>query len=878
MNSRITPPRSFLGFFRWFCDPAIRTPVEGDLLELYDERLHARGKKYADRRFIFDVLLLFRPGIIRSPEVPQLNNNLMLRNYLKITTRNLSKNKPYSVINIGGLAIGMAVAMLIGLWVYDEFSFNTYHKNYDRVVQIMKGGIFEGRSYQGQRYLPYPLIETLRTEYGQNFSHVMPMSDGDFILSLNDKNISKRGIFIDKGAPEAFTLEMIEGTWQGLEDPHSIMLSAATAKDLFGDDDPMNKTVQINNNLDMKVTGVYSDLPFNTTFHELQFMAPWAMYDTNNPWMKQQDWKNHFLHIYAEIAPNLTIEQVNANIREAEIKAIEDMPDMQDELKYGPIVLLHPMSRWHLYSDFKEGVVEAGPIQSVRMIALIGGFVLLLACINFMNLSTSRSEKRAKEVGIRKSVGSLRTQLIGQFFTESFMVVVLAFMATLLLVTVALPWFNDLAAKQMQIPWSNANFWLISLGFILLTGILAGSYPALYLSSFNAHRVLKGTFRAGRLSSLPRKALVVLQFTVSVALIIATVVIHNQVIYAKDRPVGYTREGVIMVERRTGDFYSKLETLRTELMASGAVKEMATSGGRLTQVWSGNGGFTWQGMDPGTEINMSTLSVSADFGKTVGWQFVAGRDFSRDIVSDSAGFVLNETAIREMNLEDPVGKVVHWSNTAYGVDRDYRVLGVIKDMVMQSPYEKVDPAVFFIQGYHGWINIKLNPDLGTSKALATIEGVFKEVIPGAPFDYTFADEAYATKFATEERLERLASVFAALAIFISCLGLFGLASYMAERRTKEIGIRKVIGASVFILWRLLCKDFVLLAFLGCILAAPAAYYPLTGWLRNFTYRTEMSWWIFVVAGVATIALTLLTVSYQTIKAATGNPVNSLRSE
>ena len=427
-------------------------------------------------------------------------------------------------------------------------------------------------------------------------------------------------------------------------------------------------------------------------------------------------------------------------------------------------------------------------------------------------------------------------------------------------------------------PWSNINFWGASLLFILVTGLLAGSYPALYLSSFNAVQVLKGTFRVGRLASLPRKVLVVLQFTVSVSLIIGTIIIYKQVIYAKDRPVGYTREGLVMVQRKSDEFYSQAAVLRNELKKTGVVKEMAESGGQVTEVWSGNGGFDWQGKDPSMNSSFATLSVSAAFGNAVGWQFTDGRDFSEEYASDSSGFILNEAAVKYMNINNPVGQIMHWKNSAYGVDKDFRILGVIKDMVMDSPFEPVEPSIYFLQGWHGWFIIKINPEVSASEAIPQIENVFKKVIPSAPFDYRFADEAYKIKFVAEERVGKLAAVFSGLAILISCLGLFGLASFVSEQRTKEMGIRKVVGATVFNIWRILSKDFILLTVISCFVATPIAYYFLINWLQNYTYRIDISWWIFLLVSLGAVIITLITVSYQAIKAALANPVNSLRSE
>ncbi len=805
----------------------------------------------------------------------------MFKSYFKIGWRNLLKNKGYAAINIGGLAIGMAVAMVIGLWVHDELTFNTYHQNYDRIAQVMKGGVFEGKRYSGQMSLPFPLIGELQTTYSATFKHIIPVSgQWDHVLSIKDKKISKTGMYVEKGAPEMLTLRMKYGSWDGLKDPRALLLSVSTANALFGDIDPRDKDIVLDNDKTMKIAGVFEDLPKNSAFYGIQFFGSWEFYFAESPWMKDQGWENHFLQVYAEIQPNTTYEQVNAAIKDAEARVIREIPYYKDELKYEPEVLLLPMSDWHLRSNFyfraKEFGLDAGPVQFVWFIGAIGVFVLLLACINFMNLSTARSEKRAKEVGIRKTIGSVRAQLINQFFSESFLVVMLAFFFAITLVTLTLPWFNNLSSKEMMMPWPNAQFWLICLVFLLVTGLLAGSYPALYLSSFNPVTVLKGTFRAGRFASAPRKVLVVIQFTVSVALIVCTIVIYNQIVFAKDRPVGYTREGLLLLPKKWND--KQAETLKSELKNSGVVAEVAESAGIITEIWSGNGGFTWKGKDPAFEPNFNTLSVSADFGKTVGWHFTQGRDFSSELASDSVGFVINEAAAKYMGLKNPVGEIIHWKNRPWGMDNDFQILGVMDDMIMQSPFEPVEPAIFFLKGWKNWTNIKITPNVSVSEALPKIEEVFRKVVPDVPFDCKFADQEYGLKFAAEERIGKLASVFATLAIIISCLGLFGLASFVAEQRTKEIGIRKVMGASVGHLWKMLSGDFIVLVVISCAIALPVSYYALFNWLKKYQYHTELSWWVFAVSGLGALLITLATVSFQSVKAALSNPVKSLRSE
>ena len=871
------PPKYFLRFFRWYCHPRLADHIEGDLIEVYRKRVNKKGKRNADIRFIIDVLLLLRPGIVRQAGgYKNLNNYGMYKSYLKIGWRNLSKNKGYSFLNIGGLAIGMAVAMMIGLWIYDELEFNKYHKNYDTIARVLRNGTANGETFT-HAYLPAPLGEELRSKYSHHLKRVVTVwPAGDHIVSSVNEKFSLRGQFMEPIGPEMFTLNMLHGTLDGLLDPHSILLSRSAAAILFGSDDPINKVLKIDHKMDVKVTGVYEDLPYSSEFHGVNFIAPWELFVSVNGWIKSEDFESNMIHIYVQIESGTDFESASIQLKDA---ILNNVKEDRGYVAINPQLFLHPMKYWHLRSEWKNGVNAGGLIQTVWLFGITGVFVLLLACINFMNLSTARSEKRAKEVGIRKSMGSVRMQLVNQFFSESFLVVVFAFVFAIVIVSISLNWFNGLAGKQIQMPWTNIYFWLSSTGFIFLTGILAGSYPAFYLSSFNPVSVLKGSLRAGRYATIPRKVLVVIQFTVSVILIIGTIVVYQQIQFAKDRPVGYDRGGLLMIQMTSPEFYGKQEVLRTQLKNTGVVAEVAESSSPTTDIWNSNGGFNWKGKDPAFLLECATYTVTPEYGKTVGWQFVQGRDFSRDLASDSAGFVINESLAKLLGFENPVGEVIEWTAGYRSRFRSFSVLGVVKDMVVKSPYEPPMPSVFLLSPYGtNWINIRIKPEISTADALSGIEGVFKKIVPSVPFDYKFADQEYALKFAAEERIGKLASVFASLAILISCLGLLGLASFVAEQRTKEIGIRKVVGASVFNIWKMLSKDFVVLVVISCLIAIPVAYYFLAAWLKQYEYRTEVSWWIFGVTGIAALIITLMTVSYQAIKAALMKPVNSLRSE
>jgi len=794
----------------------------------------------------------------------------MLRNYLKIALRNLVKNKVYSFINIAGLAVGMAVAMLIGLWVYDELSFDKNNVNYNRITQVMQHLTNNGE-IQTQRVVPFPLADELRKSYGGDFKQVvLAKNEGNQLLSYGDKKLTKSGIYFEPQIMEMLTLKMIKGTKNALNETASIVLSMSTAKAFFGETDPIDKLMKINNQINVKVTGVYEDLPQNSTFHGVMFMAPWALFYNNTEWVRtaEDPWRPNAFEVFAQLADNVDINKVSAKIKDAKLKKVN-----VKLAKKKPELFLHPMSQWHLNSEFKSGINTGGRIQYVWLFGIIGVFVLLLACINFMNLSTARSEKRAKEVGIRRAIGSVRLQLIYQFFVESLLIVAIAFGFSFLLVQTFLSSFNEIANKNIFIPWSSQLFWLLGFGFSFLTAIISGSYPAFYLSSFRPLTVLKGTLNLGRYAALPRKALVVIQFSVSVTLVVGTIIVFRQIQFAQNRPIGYDTNGLVMLPVIGNEVHKHFDAIKKELLNTRTAIEMAEGGSPTTEIWGTSSGFSWKAKNPNLSVDFPRINVSYDYGKTIDWKFKEGRDFSKNFATDSTSLIINETAAKFMGLKNPIGETITW------FDEPFHIIGVVKDIIMQSPYEQVKPTIFYLNSNEGgFIFIKINPDQSTGKVLKNIEAVFKKFNPAQPFEYRFVDKDYGQKFGDEQRIGKLATVFAILAIFISCLGLFGLASFVAEQRTKEIGIRKVLGATVFNLWKLLSKDFLILVIISCFIATPISYYFMSNWIQKYTYRTEISWWIFVASGAGALLITLLTVSYQAIKAALMNPVKSLKTE
>jgi ABC-type lipoprotein release transport system permease subunit len=539
-----------------------------------------------------------------------------------------------------------------------------------------------------------------------------------------------------------------------------------------------------------------------------------------------------------------------------------------------PELFLHPLKDWHLYSDFTNGKVSGGFIDYVRMFSLIGLLVLLIACINFMNLSTARSEKRAREVGVRKAMGSQRADLIFQFLLESVLMTFLAFLLSMLFVQMALPFFNELTGRAIRIPYAHPAFWCSMLGYVLITGLLAGSRPAFYLSSFNPVKVLKGTIRVGKAATLPRKVLVVMQFSCSVALIISTIIVYRQIQYAKSRPLGYSADRLMMTDM-SGDLNKNFDALKNDLLRSGVVESVASSSSPITNIYDHMSLDGWPGKNAGDEsVDLGTLSVSDNYFNTVGMELVAGRGFSPDWRADSASVILNEAAIRRIGLKDPINRVIVWNGNVPRV----RIIGVVKDALMESPFTPVAPAIFVHASWGRNVLYRLSANAKTQDAIARLAQIFNKYNPAYPYSYRFVNEEYDRKFNLEMLVGKLAGVFSALAIFISCLGLFGLAAYVAEQRTKEIGIRKVLGASIIQVWILLSRDFLLLVGISCAIASPVALYFLRGWLLKYNYRISIGPGVFLVAAAMAILITLLTISFQAVRAATLNPVNSLRNE
>jgi len=795
---------------------------------------------------------------------------IMWKNHFLIAWRNLLKSKFYSLVNITGLATGMAVAMIIGLWIYDEVSANRNFQHYHSLYQVMMNQTFDDKRGT-QPAVPYSLGDELKSKFPDIKAVAMCDWGQPHSLVYGEKKMTKSGHYIGQDAVSMFSLKILSGDKDPLRDPYSIVLTEETAHTLFGDANPIGKTLKMDNSTMLKVTAVVEKQPKNSSL-SFDYLLPWQLQEQIYAWIKQfhkDNWGNNSWQVFVQLNDNANLDAVNAKVKNVVIAHFTD----ENTLKHiKPEVFLHPASKWRLYSDFENGKNTGGFIKYVRMFGILGFVVLLIACINFMNLSTARSEKRAKEVGVRKAIGAGRDRLIGQFLGESLLIAGIAFLFALVIVLVALPYFNKLTDKEMSLQISSPLFWGVMLLFTLLTGLLAGSYPAFYLSSFNPVRVLKGHLKAGKSSTLPRKILVVVQFASSVILMIGTIVINQQIQFGKSQPIGFNNRSLISLYW-SDDIGKNIDVIRNELLKTGVVVSVTQSNSPPSDIMSGNNGWEWKGSTPVEKSTVfATITTTYDYVQTLGIKMIAGRDFSREF-ADSNGVLLNQAAVKRMGLKNPVGERLKWN------DKEMVVLGVIPDIQMESPYRAISPlTIVFSKGWVGYLDIRINPNVPMSKAIAQIKPIFDRYNPAYPFEYKFADEEYAKKFDYEQLVGNLAAIVAILAIFISCLGLFGLASFTAEQRVKEIGVRKVLGASVLNLWRLLSRDFVLLVLISCAIATPIAWYFMDQWLKTYTLSTHIGIGVFIAVAAMAMLITLITVSFQAVKAAMANPIKSLRTE
>jgi putative ABC transport system permease protein len=790
----------------------------------------------------------------------------MIKNFLKIAIRSLWRNKAFSIINIAGLAIGMAAAMLILLWIENELSYDRFYSKADKIALMYSRDINNGKLNVWSNTSAL-LAPTLKKDYPE-VEDAVRFRTVYFLTTAGDKHFNTEGAFADSTFLSVLDFPLLEGSAKtALNDNHNIVITKSLATKLFGNADAMGKVVRIDSTENFKVTAILKDLPGNTQF-TYQYLLPWS-FMTKLGWDQGQTWAFTNAATYVLFRKSESLRTFDEKIKNIVKSHISQGDGSTREL------FVQPLNREHLYSKPDNGRLVGGRIETVKLFITIAIFILLIACINFMNLSTARSEKRAKEAGIRKVVGARKSSLILQFIGESTMIALVAFGIALFIVQVSLKSFDNVVGVPLFINFSDTYSWLFAAGFILFTGLLAGSYPAFYLSSFRPAEVLKGTFRKVNTLIAPRKILVVLQFTFAIILIICTIIVQSQLQFARNRDRGYNRGGLVYIFSQ-GDVIKNYNVIKNKLLSSGAAISVTKTFSPITRVWGTTNSLSWPGStDADKQTNFLLFQADADFAKTTGAKILQGRDIDmNNYRADSTAVLLNETAVKTMRLQNPVGKLI---KNQQGVM--CHVVGVLKDFIIESPYDEVKPMVVqsLATGYPV-VHFRLNPANTTSVDLAKAEGIFKQYNSQYPFEYYFADDMYARKFKEEQQDGTLSALFAGLTIFISCLGLFGLAAYMAENRVKEIGVRKVLGASVSSIAALLSADFIKLVLISIIIASPVAWWAMNRWLQNYTYRIDIEWWVFVLAGAGAIIIALATISSQAIKAALANPVKSLRSE
>jgi putative ABC transport system permease protein len=784
----------------------------------------------------------------------------MFKSYLKIAWRNIWRNKAFSITNLSGLTIGMTCTMLILLWVQDELNWDKFHPDHQNIYQLMVNRDFNGE-VNTDKSVPFPLADELKRNFPQVKNATTDNYGSDIILKYNETIIKRKALNVSQQYNDVFQWKVVKGSAaRALANPEDIILTASTARSLFGDADPLGKVVRIDNHSDYTVSAVVEDVPSNSS---IQFNAL-LPFNPSSDFVKQAstDWVNCFSQTFIKLQPGTDVTALN--------KQISVLANSRGEKK-NFVYFLHPMDKWRLYSDFKHGVNTGGMISYVKLFTVIAIIILLIACVNFMNLSTAKSEKRAKEVGIRKTLGSERKQLLLQFYSESMIFSFIAFLLSVGAVFLLLPLFNSMINKELHLDILDPLFLLLAFILIVVTGLVAGSYPALYLSSFNPVKVLKGTFLAGKNASIPRKVLVILQFSISVLLISSTILVYQQIQHVKGRDLGYNPNNLISIPS-SDNANKNAEVIRNELIQTGLVSAVTRTSSPVTDIWNYTPAPNWKGKPQNADLIMSAMRSDIDFGKTVGASMIQGRDFM-NTPGDTSVMLLNKEAVSIMQLKEPIGMEMQYGN------RKYTVVGITDNIVMTSPYAPVKPMMVLLDRRgSAFFLVRLKDGVQPQQALSHIETIFKKYNPQYPFDFSFVDQQFNQKFVTEDLIGKLTNLFAGLAIFICCLGLSGLTAFTIEKRFKEIGIRKVLGASIRQLLFLISKEFLYLVLLAALISIPVTWWLLHNWLESYEYRVTISIWLFAWSCAGVLLLTMVIVWLNSLRAALANPVNSLRSE
>ncbi len=787
----------------------------------------------------------------------------MFKNIFIVALRNLIRNKLYSLTNIIGLSIGISCTILILLWIFDEISYDRFHSNGDQLYQVMVNTDFDNVIHTWNS-LPLPTYSALQTENSNIIHAAITDRGGEHLLAVGEKKIIMNGMAVSEQFLDMFKFPIIHGDVANiLDDISSIVITESVAKALFGEENAMDQIILVDDKKEMKIAGILKDIPNNSSI-DFDFLLPWKYTVQNVPWIRESEdkWIGYSMPVYVELNDAASKTDVESSIK----NMLQDygMEDMQPEL------FLYPMHRWRLYSTFESGVEKGGLSVYVQLFSLIAVFIIVIACINFINLSTARSEKRAKEVGIRKSVGSTRNNLIIQFISESMITSIIAYIISLLITQLALPFYNNMVEKELVIDFQSWTFWAFSIIIVSITGMISGSYPAFYLSSFKPVKVLKGKVQMGRNANVPRKVLVTVQFAFSILLIIGTVVIYKQMQMVKKRNLGYEQANLITIEFND-ELKTNFKVIKDELLKTGEVESVAISNSPITRIYN-NSFLEWPGKPEDIMVAFASIACDYDYIETMGIKVLEGRGFSEDFISDSTAIIVNKAGLEAMNLEDPIGTELVLGN------QKRKLIGIVDNVLMESPYHDVRPLFMIMGELNGFLSLRIKETDNLQASLQTIENVFNKYNSAYPFEFTFADVEFQEKFKTIDMAQRLTSLFALLTIIITGLGLFGLAAYTTEQRTKEIGIRKVMGATVLSILTLISKDISRLVILAFVISAPLAWWFLNSYLDRYPVRIDIQFWIFPLIGLFALVFALFIVTSQAIRAAHTNPAVTLKDE